>query len=54
MVINKGLRFIHCNENQVMTIKELHEKNNITLFNISIYNKMVKTWQTIQHTDEEQ
>ncbi len=50
-VINKGLRFIHSNEQEIYTIEELHLKYNITPFNVSTHNKAVKIWQTIQHTD---
>ncbi len=41
-VINRGLRFIHYNEEEILTIEQLHKLYNITPFNISIHNKAIK------------
>ena len=52
-VLNKGLRFIHCNEPDNFTIEQLHQLYKIIPFNISIHNKAVKTWQIVRSIEEE-
>ncbi len=53
-LFNKGLRFINSNDPEILTIKETHVKYNITPFNVSIHNKAIKIWQTVQFTQEDQ
>ncbi len=41
-VLNKALRFIHCNEQDQLNTEELHIKYNIAPLNISNYYKAQK------------
>ncbi len=50
-VLNKAVRFIHCNENDQMITEQQHVKYNITPLNISIYYKSLKIWETIRTTE---
>ena len=47
-VLNKAVRFIHCNEEEQLNTEQLHIKYNITPLNISSYYKAQKTWETIR------
>ena len=47
-ILNKAVRFIHCNEEEQLNTKQLHIKYNITPLNISNYYKAQKTWETIR------
>ncbi len=53
-VLNRGLKFIHYNETERLTIKELHQLYNITPFNVSTHNKACKTWERVRYIEEEQ
>lgn len=53
-VLNKAIRFIHCNEREILTLEELHHKYNITPFNISIHNKSTKIWERIRQINQDQ
>ncbi len=53
-VLNKALRFIHCNEEEQLNSEELHTKYNITPLIISNYNKSLKIWETIRISEPEQ
>ena len=52
-VINKALKFIHCNENTEATVEELHKMYNITPLNININTKAKKIWETVRATEPE-
>ncbi len=54
IVLNKALRFIHCNEDEQLNTSELHIKYNITPLNICNYNKAVNIWETIKISENEQ
>lgn len=47
-VLNKALRFIHCNEQERLTASELHIKYNIAPLSIVNYHKAQNTWETIK------
>ncbi len=53
-VINRGLRFIHYNEAENLTMEQLHKLHNITPFNISIHNKANKVWERVKSIEEEE
>ena len=53
-ILNKALRFIHCNEQEQLKANELHIKYNINPLNISIYHKALNTWETIKSSEIEQ
>lgn len=53
-IINKALRFINCNEPELMTVNELHRKYNITPINVSIHQKALKVWETLRISEPEQ
>ncbi len=53
-VINRGLRFVHYNETEILTIEQLHKLYNITPFNISIHNKAHKVWERVKSIEEEE
>ena len=50
-VINKALKFIHCNEHYELNTQELHIKYNITPLNLSNYYKAQKIWDKIKTYD---
>ena len=52
-ILNKAVRFIHCNEDEQLNTEQLHYKYNITPLNISNYNKALKTWETIRTSEFE-
>ena len=53
-VQNRALKFINNNDTErIDTIKELHEKYNFLPINISLYNKALKIWQTLEATEED-
>ncbi len=54
IVLNKALRFVHCNESEELNTSELHIKYNITPLNISIYQKAIKIWETIKTSEIQQ
>ena len=47
-VLNKALKFIYCNEQEPLTVSELHIKYNIAPLNIANYCKAQNTWETIK------
>ncbi len=47
-ILNKALRFIHCNEQEQLNSYDLHIKYNITPLNIINYQKALNTWETIK------
>ena len=51
-VLDKAVRFIHCNENQLMNTEQLYVKYHIIPLNISTYYKAQKTWETIRTTEK--
>ena len=53
-VLNKAVRFIHCNEPEQMTTEELHIKYNITPLNISTHQKAKNIWETIKICEPDQ
>ncbi len=53
-VLNKALRFIHCNEQDPLNTEELHIKYNIAPLNISNYYKAQKVWETIRISENDQ
>ena len=52
-VLNKGLRFIHHNETDILTMEQLHSKYQITPFNVSIHNKAHRIWQKVKEIEDE-
>ena len=54
VILNKGINFINCNNQEFLSIKETHEMHNIKPFNLSTYKKSLKIWETIKHTNEQQ
>ncbi len=54
IILNKAVRFIHCNESEELNTMELHQKYNITPLNISTYYKAQRIWATIQASEPEQ
>ena len=54
IVLNKAVRFIHCNEEEQLNTEQLHNKYNITPLNISSYYKAKKTWDRVKNTEDEQ
>ena len=46
-ILNKALKFIHCNEQDPLTVSVLHIKY-ITPLNIANYYKAQNTWETIK------
>ena len=52
-ILNKALRFIHCNDEEELLTEELHHKYNIAPLNISIFNSAQKTWEAIRITETE-
>ncbi len=52
-ILNKAVRFIHCNEDEQLNTEQLHHKYNITPLNISNYNRALKTWETISTSEFE-
>ncbi len=52
-ILNKAVRFIHCNEDEQLNTEQLHLKYDITPLNISNYNKALKTWETIRTSEFE-
>ncbi len=53
-VLNKALRFIHCNEQDQLNSEELHIKYSVAPLNTLNYYKEQKTWETIRKTENEQ
>ncbi len=53
-VLNKALRFIHCNERDHLNTEELHIKYNIAPLNISNSYKAQKVWETIRISENDQ
>ncbi len=53
-VLNKALRFIHCNEQEQLNTEELHIKYNIAPSNISNFHKPQKIWESIRICENEQ
>ncbi len=53
-VLNKALRFIHCNEEDQLNSEQLHIKYGITPLNISTFYKAQKVWNTIGISENEQ
>ncbi len=53
-ILNKALRFIHCNEEHQLNSEELHMKYTITPLNISTYEKALKIWETLRTSEPEQ
>jgi len=53
-VLNKAVRFIHCNEDEQLNTEQLHIKYNITPLNISTHYKAQKTWETIRISENAQ
>jgi len=53
-ILNKALRFIHCNEQERLNSFHLHIKYNITPLNIINYNKALNTWETLKISENEQ
>ncbi len=53
-VLNKAVRFIHCNEQEQLNTGELHIKYNIAPLNISNFHKAQKIWETIRISENEQ
>lgn len=49
-VLNKGFKFIECNEDDEATLEQLH-KYYITLLNISIDKRAKQTWEAIRATE---
>ena len=52
--LNKGLRFIHYNEPDLLTMEQLHQQYNILPFNISIHNKALQIWQKVRIIEDEE
>ncbi len=52
-VLNKALRFVHHNEQDILRSEDLHLKYNITPLNISIHNKACKIWDIVHITEHE-
>lgn len=50
-VLNKAVRFIHCNEEEQQNIEQLHQRYNIIPLNIFNHQKALKTWKTIRLTE---
>ncbi len=53
-ILNKALRFIHCNEQEQLNSYDLHIKYNITSLNIINYQKTLNTWETIKVSEVDQ
>ena len=53
-ILNKAVRFIHCNEEEQLNTKQLHIKYSITPLNISNHYKAQKTWETIKISENAQ
>ena len=53
-ILNRALRFKHCNEEEQFNIFDLHSKYNIAPLNITNYHKALKTWETIRISEIEQ
>ena len=53
-VINKALRFIHCNEHEQLNVYDLRKKYNITPLNISNHYKALNVLKTIRTSEFEQ
>lgn len=53
-ILNKALRFIHCNEQEQLNSYDLHIKYNITPLNIINYHKALNTWETISVSEMDQ
>ncbi len=53
-ILNKALRFIHCNEEHQLNSEEIHMKYNITPLGISNYEKSLKIWETLRISEPEQ
>ena len=53
-VLNKALRFIHCNEQEQLNTFDLHIKYKITPLNISNYYKAQNIWETIKTSENQQ
>ena len=53
VILNKALRFIHCNEEENLNTDELHLKYNIAPLNIINYQKALNTWGTMKISDNE-
>ncbi len=54
-ILNKTVRFIHCNEREQLITEELHAKcNNITPSNTSNHLKAQNIWETIKISEPEQ
>ena len=54
VILNRALRFIHCNEEEQLNTFDLHMKYNIAPLNITNYHKALKTWETIRISEIEQ
>lgn len=52
-VINFALRFIHCNEQDLLNTEELHTKFNITPLSTSNHYKAQRVWETIKLNENE-
>ena len=52
-VVNKALKFINCNEDNELTVAQLHTIYNITPLNISIFQRSQKTWEAVRVTEPE-
>ncbi len=53
-ILNKAVRFIHCNEQEQLSTINLHIKYGITPLNIINYQKAQNTWETIKLYENEQ
>ena len=53
-ILNKALRFIHCNEQEQLNSHDLHIKYNVTPLNIINYQKALNTWETIKMSEIDQ
>ena len=53
-ILNKAVRFIHCNEQEQLNTQDLHIKYNITPLNIINYHKAINTWETIKISENQQ
>ncbi len=52
IILNKALRFIHCNEQDQLNSFYVHIKYNITHLNITNYRKALNIWETIKNKSE--
>ncbi len=53
-ILNKSLRFIHCNEQEQLNTAEVHFEYGITPLNIINYQRALNTWETIKMSENAQ